>query len=127
VTSIGIIYDFIRREKTMYHTVSGGYYSPASVWRDPEDIKEEIDAIRLSLREANKRMRTLDAAKEGIYSLLDTEEIGEDTSVVSALELLLEKAEETFDECNLLSESLDDLKDELDESLWWARGGISKA
>ncbi len=110
----------------MYHTVNHGYYEQTSIWRDPDDIKQEIDSIRATLREANKRMSALEAAKDGIAELLDTEEIGENTSVVCALEVLLEKAEETYNECSLLSENIDSLKEELDESLWWARGGIAK-
>ena len=47
-------------------------------------------------------------------------------SVVQMLEVLLEKAEETYNECSLLSENIDSLKEELDESIWWAKGGITK-
>ena len=111
----------------MYHTTSNGYYNPPSIWRDPDDIKYEIDSIKATLKEANKRMSTLEAAKDSIAELLDTEEIGEDTTVLHALELLLEKAEETYEECSQLSESLDSLREELDESVWWARGGIARA
>ena len=111
----------------MLHTIQNGYYEQVSIWRDPEDIREEIDSIKATLREANKRMDALEGARESIAEMLDTQQIGEDTSVVTALEVLLEKAEETYNECSLLSENLDNLKEELDESIWWARGGIIKA
>ena len=102
------------------------YYPQLSIWRDPDEIKSEIDSIKASLREANKRMTALEAAKDGIAALLDTQDIGDDTSVVQMLEVLLEKAEETYNECSLLSENIDSLKEELDESIWWAKGGITK-
>lgn len=110
----------------MITVTQSDYYAQSSIWRDPDDIKREIDSIKASLREANKRMTALEAAKDGIAALLDTEEIGDDTSVVTMLEVLLEKAEETYNECSLLSENIDSLKEELDESLWWAKGGITK-
>ena len=111
----------------MTHTVNNGYYEQVSIWRDPDDIKGEIDGIKATLRESNRRMKSLDAARESISEMLDTQEIGEDTSIVSALEILLERAEQTCQECSTLLENLDELREELDESIWWARGGISKA
>lgn len=111
----------------MTHITNEGYYEQISIWRDPDDIKREIDGIKSSLRDSNKRMQSLEAARESISEMLDTQQIGEDTSVVSALEVLLEKAEQTCLECNLLMENLDSLRDELDESIWWARGGIARA
>ena len=111
----------------MTHTVQNGYYEQVSIWRDPDDIKDEIDTIKASLRESNRRIQSLEAARESISEMLDTQQIGEDASIVSALEILLEKAEQTCGECSALLENLDELRDELDESIWWARGGIAKA
>lgn len=114
----------------MMHLVDRCYCEQPFYWRDTEDIKKEISQVRSTLRSANKRLEELEEARDGMRTLiseLDLEGRGDESEegkkITSELSCLLEEAERTYSECERLFENLDALKEELDESFWFANGG----
>lgn len=104
----------------MLHTVSQGYYEEPYYFRDVSDIKSEIESVRSSLKRANKKIEELEEAKENVKIAIE-EGNGEERELLCELEDIAENAEMTYSECNRLVENLECLKDELDETLWWAK------
>lgn len=115
----------------MLHLVDRCYYEEPFYFRDAEDIREDISSVKSALREANKKIKALDEARESMKGAVsemrtvrDKNGDGEEDELSERLSMLFEETESTYNECARLFESLDALKEELDESIWFASGGI---
>lgn len=105
----------------MLHYVTTNDGSPC-LWREPEDIQEEIEALHLTLREQRDRMQRAEEAKEALLLSLSEQEDYRDGEKVRLLSDLCEECEETRHELQLLRDRMDALSEELDEALWWMKG-----
>ncbi len=92
------------------------------LWREPQEVKEEIRELRRLIDEATTHMKTLEEAKEELLLTLSEEEDYRDGEKIRLLEELCEGAEEEKERLRELSLSMDDLTDELHDSVWWMRG-----
>ncbi len=104
-----------------YSTTSDGC---PCLWREPKEIKEELCELRELFRQAESHMIFLESKKEELLLTLSEEEDYRDGEKIRLLESLCEECEEQKEILSSLSESLDFLKEELHESIWFMRGSL---
>lgn len=104
----------------MYHYSQETRTSAGFLWREPEDIREELSSIRLLLSDAERRMEAAERAKEDIL-----EALGDATPTPEQIQTLERAVEECATQKTRLEElwdRTDSLGEELADSLFLFHG-----
>ena len=94
-----------------YSTYEG---EPARLYRSPEKIREDINAIRNKIETVNSRLNI----RNVIAAMLDECAVGEPERWIPTLAAIVADAEDTLDSLKTLRESLDILGEELEDTKW---------
>ena len=106
----------------MYHYQPAAYTEEPTLWRDAEDVREELSLLHVALTHARTRLDALYACREAVltHAEEETEEKGAAAETVDSLLCGIEEAESEIDG---LREDISDLKNELEDSLYMIRAG----
>ncbi len=95
------------------------------LWRDPDDVREEIVKIWGLLGQATARMKVAQEAGEALSLSLSEQEDYSDGVKIKLMEVLCEECDELRQALSRLEEEAAALCEELEDSLWWMKGGVS--
>ena len=110
----------------MYHYVSNPCRTALgeSLWRDPQEIREEIALIRDLIQRAQARMLACEEAREELLLSLDGSD-APSAEQIRQLEEVVECCEEVKGMIEELWQRADTLSEELSDTLWWLQGATA--
>ena len=94
-----------------YSTYEG---EPARLYRSPDKIREDINAIKNKMESVNSSLNI----RNVIAAIMDECTMGEPERWIPTLVAIVADAEETLDSLKTLRESLDILAEELEDAKW---------
>ena len=101
----------------MYRSFDDVNGLPPRVYRNPEEIKDDIRAIARRINEINEMLNI----RELISSLAMSCSDSDPRQTAEAVRELADRASDALDELNALNDSLDSLRSELMEALSYIR------
>ena len=98
----------------MYRTFDTVNGIPASIYRTPAEIKEDIRKISVSIKETSAMLNIRDL----LVNILTSELASKPEKLIPELEDAIAEARWALDSLSKLKEELDSLEDELQEVRW---------
>ena len=98
----------------MYRTFDTVNGMPASIYRTPAEIKDDIRKISYAIKETSSMLNIRDL----LVNILTSEFADKPERLIPELEEAISEARWALDSLNKLKEELDSLEDELQEVRW---------
>ncbi len=110
----------------MYHYLCGSREYPLREVpdREPSEIREEMDMIRALLRSTQASLQEAEARRENLLLAMEDEGY-EDRERLRELEETLANCESTKETLEALWDRADALSEELEDVLYFLRGGVA--
>ena len=107
-----------------YSTIDDAYPEERILWREPDEIREEIDLVRELLRATQGSLGESERRREELLLALSDEGY-EDHERIRELEMLCEECDEIKATLESLWERVDTLAEELEDARYFLRGGAA--
>lgn len=106
----------------MLHYETGHYGDEPFFWRDPDDVREKIQAVTANIDRARRETDALGELREELMNAAGEAVYDEDSAAYRLLSELESDIDDALSAIALMKDELSDFKEELADTLYLIRG-----